>query len=262
MGVLFSDLDANQQRITNLPMPVDLAEPATRAWVEQLFNGRAFKPAVRVMVDTNVNIASPGATLSTITMSAGDSVGLMGQTTNTQNGVYIWNSATTAMTRRTDFDTGAEFASGTTFPVAEGTYADKLAIMTTDGTITVGTSPIGFIVMSTTGMTYTASNGIIIVGNDFRLDLSTNSGLLITAGKVGVDYSVLARKFAFDLGNGSATTFLVNHNFGNLDTVPALYNKATKRYGVGDMFAEDVNNVRFTFNAPPTAAQYRAVVFG
>lgn len=260
--ILYSNLDTNSQRITGLQLPINLDEPATRGFVEQLFNGRAWKDAVRVAVDTNVNVASPGATLNGVTMSVGDSVALINQTTATQNGIYVWNGTSVAMTRRTDADTGAELPSGTTFPVAEGTYADRFAIMTTDGTIIVGTTNINFIVMSNSGVVYTASSGLVIVGNDFRIDLSANSGLIITGGKLGADYSVLARKFAANLGNGSATTFLINHNFGNKDVIPAVYKVSNNRYGLPDIFAEDTNNTRFTFGTPPTANEFRGVVYG
>ncbi len=262
MPVLYGPLEANGQRITGLQLPINPDEPATRAFVEQIVNGRAWKDAVRVYADTNVNIAAPGANIDALAMNPGDPVALGGQTTQTQNGIYVWNGAAATMTRRADADTGAELASGTTFPVAEGTYANRHAIMTTDGTITIGTTAINFIVMNNSGTIYTGSGGVILVGNDFRLDLSANSGLIIVGGKVGVDYSVLARKFAATIGNGAATTFLVNHNFGNRDVIPALYKVSNNRFGLPDIFAEDTNNTRFTFGTAPAANEYRAVVYG
>lgn len=51
---------------------------------------------------TNINIASPGATIGGRTMVAGDYVQLYAQTTATQNGLYQWNTASTALTKIED----------------------------------------------------------------------------------------------------------------------------------------------------------------
>jgi hypothetical protein len=47
---------------------------------------------------TNINVASPGATIAGRAMVAGDFVQLSGQTVSGQNGLYQWNGATTALT--------------------------------------------------------------------------------------------------------------------------------------------------------------------
>lgn len=58
--------------------------------------------AVLVASTGNVTIASPGATIDGITLVAGNRVLLWQQTTNTQNGIYVWNGAAVAMTRAAD----------------------------------------------------------------------------------------------------------------------------------------------------------------
>lgn len=78
--------------------------------------------AVRVAAGANVTLASPGAAIDGINLSAGNRVLLNAQTSAADNGVYIWNGPTNPMTRSTDADSGAELTQASV-SVIEGTYA-------------------------------------------------------------------------------------------------------------------------------------------
>lgn len=105
----------------------------------------SFKSPCRVVATTNINIAAPGSTIDSTAMANGDRVLLAGQTTASQNGLYNWNGAAAAMTRTTDADTSSEVKAGMIVPVTEGTiYADTLWILTTNATITLGTTALAF----------------------------------------------------------------------------------------------------------------------
>lgn len=56
----------------------------------------------------NVNTASPGSTIDGVTLVSGDRVLLKNQSTASQNGIYIFNGASSAMTRALDADTWAK----------------------------------------------------------------------------------------------------------------------------------------------------------
>jgi hypothetical protein len=79
------------------------------------------KESVRVSTSGDVNLASPGANLDGIAMAAGESFLATGQTTGSQNGIYVWNGSAVAATRRADADVSAEVTAGLTTVVEEGT---------------------------------------------------------------------------------------------------------------------------------------------
>jgi hypothetical protein len=77
---------------------------------------------VKVATQANLNLSSPGVRIDTISMVAGDRVLVKAQTTASENGIYLWNTATSAMTRVSDADTAAEL-SGIAVQVQQGSDA-------------------------------------------------------------------------------------------------------------------------------------------
>lgn len=153
----------NGQRITGLADPTSAQDAATRAYVDTALGnqtaGLTLKGAVRVATTTNVTIASPGAAVDGVTLVNGDLLLLMGQSTGSQNGPWVFNGASSALTRPANFDTSAEAVLGSFWIVREGTYADAFAVLTNDTAITLGTTALTFIVRgqatATTGSTGT-----------------------------------------------------------------------------------------------------------
>ena len=126
------------------------------------------KTAVIRAVDSNVNIASPGASLDSYTPSSTDRFLFYGQTDQTQNGIWIYDTATTAMERSTDMDDEAEFLNATV-AVTGGTYTGKSFIQVNDIT-SVGANSVSF-------EPYDATNGVgdWFVVNDANDILATSS---------------------------------------------------------------------------------------
>lgn len=149
--------------------------------INNINTGLKWKNSARVLCDTNITIASPTSSLDGVTMALNDRVVLNGQSTGSQNGVYVWNGAAVPMTRATDCDTSAELV-GMTITIEEGTYADQMWMLSTNAPITVGATTLLYIKSSST--TYTGSNGITLTGNNFTLDNSYFSGAFTLSGGI------------------------------------------------------------------------------
>jgi hypothetical protein len=77
-----------------------------------LHEAKRQKASVRVASTTNVSVSAPGATIDGVTMVSGEDVGLFGQTTASQNGLYTWHGSASAMTRRTDASASTDMLAG------------------------------------------------------------------------------------------------------------------------------------------------------
>lgn len=80
---------------------------------------------VRTTEGANVILASPGPSLGGVTLNAGNRVLLQSQSNRAENGVYIWNSATTPMTRATDANQISALTNASV-TVTEGTYINSV----------------------------------------------------------------------------------------------------------------------------------------
>ena len=166
----------------------------SKEYVDAVKVGLDFKDSVRVASTANVTISGPGAAIDGVTLSSGDRVLLKDQSTASQNGIYVFNGAASAMTRATDADADAEVTSGMFVFVEAGTVnADNGFVLTTDGTITVGSTSLAFAQFSGAGQ-ITAGDALTKTGNqldvnDDNVTLEVNSDALrikgITATAVG-----------------------------------------------------------------------------
>lgn len=131
-------ISANSKRITAVGEPQAATDAATMAYVNSKIQGLSVKSSVDTTTTANVDLANDlavGATVSGVTLAAGDRILVMGQTDATQNGIYVAGSPAT---RSADFGTGA--ATGGAFVFSEDTGAGFLSA--SDGV--VGTDAITF----------------------------------------------------------------------------------------------------------------------
>ena len=127
-----------------------VAELDANVWVPAVQLGNLlWKAPVRVVSTTNVTVASPGATIDAVSMSSADRVLLTGQTTGSQNGVYVYNGSASAMTRATDADISAELL-GSYYTAKEGTGTSKIWYNTNTSSITVGSTTLSYASISNT----------------------------------------------------------------------------------------------------------------
>ena len=181
--------------------PTAEGHAANKAYVDAARSGLDVKASVRVASVAPVAIADgleAGDVIDGVTLVAGDRVLLKNQTTETENGIYVAvASGAGAASRATDADTSAEVTTGMFTFVSEGTTnADSGWVLTTNDTITLGTTNLTFVQFSGAGQ-ITAGFGLTKNGNTIDVVGTTDR---ITANADSID---IASTYA---GQGSIVT--------------------------------------------------------
>ena len=162
---------------------------ATKEYVDAVKTGLDFKDSVRLATTANGTLSSAfanGQSIDGTTLSTGDRILIKNQSTGSENGIYTVN-ASGAPTRATDADENAEVTSGLfVFVEAGTTNADSGFVLTTDGTITVGSTALSFSQFSGAGQ-ITAGDGLTKTGNqldvqDDNVTIEVNSDALRIKG--------------------------------------------------------------------------------
>ena len=159
----------------------------SKEYVDAVKVGLDFKDSVRAASTANVTVSGPGAAIDGVTLSSNDRVLLKNQSTASENGIYVFNGAASAMTRATDADSSDEVTPGMFVFVEEGTVnADNGFVLTTDGSITVGSTSLAFAQFSGAGQ-ITAGDALTKTGNqldvnDDNVTLEVNSDALRIKG--------------------------------------------------------------------------------
>lgn len=126
--------------------PAAAMQPATKQYVDALASSSAagldFKPSARAATTADITL-SGAQTIDGVSVIAGDRVLVKDQSTGADNGIYV--AASGAWARSTDADTSLEVTPGLFVAVEEGTAnADTAWILTTDATVTLGTTALTF----------------------------------------------------------------------------------------------------------------------
>lgn len=251
----------NVARIVNLPDATDPQHPATKAQLDAAIQGLAWKDNVRVSTQSNLNLSSPGATIDGVTMATDDRVLVRAQSTQSQNGIYIWNGAAVAMTRAPDASTFAELEQAVV-SVDEGTDADTTWRQTeVNGVIDTNNVVFGAFGTSAPSASETVA-GIAEIATQAETDTGTDNARFITPQKLA-NHSGRARKHSATIGDGSATTFTVTHNFNTRNVVVSVFATAgTFDEPICDVKHSTVNAVELTFLTAPTSNEFTVFVMG
>jgi phage-related tail fiber protein len=220
---------------------------------------------VRAVSTSNITL-SGAQTIDGVSIIAGDRVLVAGQTTGANNGIYV--AAAGAWARSTDADTSAEVKAGTALFVDEGTtYGDTQWVLTTNDAITLGTTSLTFTQFGG-GTTYTAGTGLQLVGSQFSRDPAyvttvAQGGTNATTAAAARTSLSAATVFAATIGDGSATSFNVDHSFNTRDVIVQVYQAATPWAQVfADVTLSTVNRAVVAFATAPATNAYRVVVQG
>lgn len=277
--------------------PSAAGQAAEYSWVVSQIQASAAgidaKPSVNAVATANqATLSGIATTIDGVALNtAGMRVLLVGQTTASQNGP--WVVAAGAWTR----PVGETVTPQAFYMVETGTTnAGTQWKVSTTGTIVLDTTSLSIVQFGAASV-YAAGNGLQLGGNVFSillpansghsvsgagltLQLDANPGLVLGAGGVKVltpassgltvggtgvvlDTAIAVRKYAADVGDGSAIAYVITHSLNTLDVTVGVYRKSGSFDEVGcDIEHTSVNTVTLRFAAAPSAAQFRVVVHG
>ena len=184
MAAPTTTVNLNSQRIIGLLNPVGSQDAATKSYADALISTGNNKGSVRAASTINISLATPGALIDGVTLVLNDLILLKDQTAGSQNGIYLWTSATATLTRATNADISAEVRAGLFLFVSEGTVnGNNGYTLTTDDPIVLGTTALVFTQFSGAGQ-ITAGGGLTKNGN--QLDIGSGAGITVNPDDIQI----------------------------------------------------------------------------
>lgn len=258
-----SDLDfASTAKVLNLPNASGAGDAVPFGQLKALLEGNNWKDSVRVASTANVNTAAPGAAIDGVALAVSDRVLLKDQTAAAQNGIYIWNGAAVAMARADDASTFDELEAAVV-RVEEGTVGAGTKWAQTQVNGVIGTNNVVWV--SDSGSAPAASEttaGIAEIATQAEADTGTDDNRVITPAKMA-NWSGRKRKVSGTIGDGSASSFNIDHNFNMREVQVEVFRNSTPWDTINcDVSRPTVNRVTIAFAGVPTANQYSYVIIG
>jgi hypothetical protein len=216
------------------------SQKAAKAYMDQLMRGRKWKDPVRVLIAYEETFSGTG-TRDDVSLVAEDRVAVANADVDGKEGIWVVKSG--AWVRAEDANTSA-LVEGMAFGVAEGTaFKDSLWLLATDNVV-LDTTKLVFQQVAGAGL-YTAGSGINLISNAFSAS------------------NIIPRIHAADIGNGSAVSFVITHNFGTRDVAVRVRNNSSPyEFIEPDYEATSTNTVTVKFAVAPTSNQFRAIITG
>ena len=282
LAVPLADINLNNNKITNVATPLNSTDAANKQYVDDVAQGLNIHAASYAATTANLTAtydngtSGVGATLTNSgTQAAFSTDGLSpalnarilvkDQTNTFENGIYVLStigdgSTNWVLTRATDFDTAVEIAGGDFTFVDFGSTLANTGWVNIDDVTTVGTDPVVFQQFSGAG-TYTASDGVLLTGNNFTGVVVASGGLTVGASGFALDTAIAVRKYAADVGDGAATSYTITHSLNTKDVIVSVYdNSSPYAEVVCDVQHTSTSAITLLFSVAPTSNQYRVVV--
>jgi hypothetical protein len=199
------------QKVTNLAEPTSASDAATKNYVDNAVTGLSWKQAVHVLSTSNVPLTgSTPLVIDGHTVADQDRVLLTGQSTGSENGIYVFTDggATYTMARAADANTYQELNGAAVFVQVGTLYADTGWTQTATLTSFSGQNWAQF---SGAG-SYSAGDGLLLTGTVFSVNMgagittlpSDEVGLDIVSGKaVQLTSAATGGQLTFVLDTGS-----------------------------------------------------------
>lgn len=150
---------------------------ATKQYVDNAIHGLSWKPAVNLLVTTNISdLNDAGGTYDGHVVGESESgyrFLLKGQSTASENGIYVatWTSGAIHLSRPADADAYNELVGASVFVMEGDSYANTTWVQSNHYLTSFSAQ-----VWSQAGgvsTSYTAGSGLILDGNEFSVDTST-----------------------------------------------------------------------------------------
>jgi hypothetical protein len=176
-----ASVSMNSQALTNVLDPVNAQDAATKAYVDAARSGLDVKQSVRAATTASITLSGT-QTVDEVVLVAGDRVLVKNQSTGSQNGIYV--VAAGSWSRATDADVDAEITAGMFTFVAEGTVnSDSGWVLTTNDTITLGTTSLAFAQFSGAG-SIEAGAGLTKTGSTLDVVTASSSRIVVNADSI------------------------------------------------------------------------------
>jgi hypothetical protein len=227
-----SSVSLNSQKVTNLADGTAANDAVNKGQLDAAQQGLDVKASVRAATTADVTIATAlnnGDTLDGVTLATGDRVLVKNQSTASENGIYVVGSSPA---RADDANSAGDLTGGSFVWVEEGTAnADTAYVITTDGTITIGTTGITWALFGRAGE-LAAGDGLTKTGGTLAVDSSVArlTGATFT-GKVEAGHAS-DPAFKVSTGHGSGAAFDANSEGKIINVVDptSAQDVATKAY--------------------------------
>lgn len=252
---------------TGIPTPVNSSDAVPKNYVDSIAAGISWKESVRAASTANVTIANPAtAIFDTVTLIAGDRLLLKNQTAPEENGIYVFNGASSPLTRSLDADTFASLEAAIV-TVEEGAANAGTSWRQTQVNGVLGTDDILFtpFIAATPDATETTA-GKVEVATQSEVNSGAATGgsgapLVVTPETLN-DWDGRLLRFAANVGDGSNNSFTITHNFGTRDVSVAVYKNSGSYDDVEVSVQRPSTNAVVLNFAPtvPTTNQFRVVI--
>ena len=235
MAVPTSSVSLNSQKITSLAEPTNDQDAATKSYVDAARSGLDVKQSVRVATTESITLSGT-QTIDGVSVIAGDRVLVKNQGAAT-NGIYT--VAAGSWSRSTDADSSAEVTAGMFTFVSEGTEnADSGWVLTTNDTITLGTTVLSFAQFSGAGQ-ITAGSGLTKSGNTLNVGTASSSRIVVNSDDI--DLATITQS---DSSGSDGSTFVqsvTRDGYGRVSGVitAAVQNASTSVKGIASFDSGD-----------------------
>lgn len=248
----------NNARVMGALPAIAAGQYVTFEQLQAAIEGLSPKDNARVFTSSNINLASPGASLDGVAMVANDRFVAGGQTLPAENGIYIWNGTAVAATRAPDGNTGPELVNAI-IAIDEGTNGQRVYRQTSVN-ITLGTTGVAWVAFGNVAPAASETvQGIAELATQAETDAGTDDLRIVTPLKLKT-WSGAPRKYSVLFGDGTATQYDLTHNLNTRNVGAIVFIESSGETIECQITRTSVNVVRINTNTAPASNAYRLVV--